>query len=222
MALLAHGLPPAADRLDGESGGVMICADTHPALVVVDVVDAIGNGTAKLRVYEVVDVDELRASLTTPFLAGILEIAHQLLLLRVDRDHRLVGFQEGGRLVCDVLELRVAVDVLLPFLGLAVRLQTIAQIVQKLAHQRTRHLVPLPGQLLHEIAQAACRPQKRRHRVASRRGRDQSLQVLLQRRILVDLALASGTKAGAPAPKARSAPNECPRSLARSWTAQAR
>ena len=55
------------------------------------------------------------------------------LLLRVDRDHRLVGFQEGGRLVCDVLELRVAVDVLLPFLGLAVRLQTIAQIVQKLA-----------------------------------------------------------------------------------------
>src|SRR6516162_6272100 len=88
MALLAHGLPPAADRLDGESGGVMICADTHPALVVVDVVDAIGNGTAKLRVYEVVDVDELRASLTTPFLAGILEIAHQLVSRPVETHHQ--------------------------------------------------------------------------------------------------------------------------------------
>src|SRR5581483_4219955 len=56
-----------------------------------------------------------------------------------------------------------------------------------------------------EIAQAACRPQKRRHRVASRRGRDQSLQVPLQRRILVDLALASSTRLAHP-PRRRAAP----------------
>ena len=45
----AHPLPPAANAIDGELRGVVIDADADPALVVEQVVDAIGNGFAQRR-----------------------------------------------------------------------------------------------------------------------------------------------------------------------------
>ena len=43
MARLTHGLPPAADRLYREAGRIVIGTDAHPAQIVVDVVDPVGN-----------------------------------------------------------------------------------------------------------------------------------------------------------------------------------
>ena len=51
---LADRFPPAADRLDGERGGVVAGADRHPAGVARQVIDPIGNGLALLLAGEVV------------------------------------------------------------------------------------------------------------------------------------------------------------------------
>src|SRR5438270_4505325 len=46
----AHLLPPPANRLHGEGGGVVIDADAHPAFIAVEIVDAIWNGLAAVGV----------------------------------------------------------------------------------------------------------------------------------------------------------------------------
>ena len=54
VALAAEVLPPAADRGDGELGGVVVDPDADPALVVGEVVDPVGDRLAELLVEEVV------------------------------------------------------------------------------------------------------------------------------------------------------------------------
>jgi hypothetical protein len=64
-------------------------------------------------VREVVNVDELRRVVGLPLDAAVLEIADQLLLLRVDRDEWCATLDSVRSLAVDVLELRVAVGMLL-------------------------------------------------------------------------------------------------------------
>lgn len=54
-----HILPPAADARCGEVCRVVVDADTHPALVVRDIVDPVGNRLAQLLVLKVVNPDFL-------------------------------------------------------------------------------------------------------------------------------------------------------------------
>ena len=93
----------------------MIGADTDPSDIVGDVIDAVRHGTAQLGIDEVMNVDQFGLAFGTPFPAVVLEIAHQFLLFRVDRDDRLVRRQERLGLRVDVLKLRVAIDVLAAF-----------------------------------------------------------------------------------------------------------
>src|ERR1700741_3061727 len=123
------------------------------------------------------NVDELRPALATPFPAVVLEIAHQFLLLRVDRYNRFVRRQERRRLRVDVLKLRVAIDVLAAFSCLVVRLQAVAHAAQKLADNRRANLMTLLRQLGHEVTQAAGRPQQWLHRIAPRHRFDQALEI---------------------------------------------
>ena len=67
IPLLSHCLPPAADRMNGKAGGVVIGTDADPAEIVGDVVDAIGHGTGELGVDEVVDIDRFGLALWPPF-----------------------------------------------------------------------------------------------------------------------------------------------------------
>jgi len=193
MALLAHRPPPAADRVDGEAGGIVIGADANPADIVVDVVDAVRYGAAQLGIDEVVHVDRLGPALATPFPAVVLEIADQFLLLGVDRHHWLTRRQELQGLRVDVLELRVAIDVLAAFPRLAVGLQTVAQVMQQLADNRRANPVSATPQRRGQMAQAAARPQQRPHRVAPRRRLDQTLQLGQQASILRCLLLPATT-----------------------------
>src|SRR5512135_1081031 len=64
-------------------------------------------------------------------------IAHQFLLLGIDRDDRLTAPLERPDLAVDVLELRVAVGVILPLLRLAVGLQVIAGVLQSVRSNPT-------------------------------------------------------------------------------------
>ena len=72
------------------------------------IVDAMRNNLAFLLVLEVVHVDVDGAALGPIVRAAVPEVADQLLLLRVDGDHRLAGRLRRLYLRVDVLELRVS------------------------------------------------------------------------------------------------------------------
>ena len=66
-------------------------SDTDPTLVGGDVVDPIGRDLPQSLDFEVVDPDRLRLALAAQLSTAVLEVAHQFLFLRVDRDRRLAG-----------------------------------------------------------------------------------------------------------------------------------
>ena len=146
-AVTSHLVPPAADGFDGELGGVGRVADVDPALVVGHVVDAIGDGLGVLAegaIGEVVDVHPLGLAFGCPLGTAVGVVADQLLLLGVDRDHRLAVVDEGGGHVVEVVELGVAVGVLATLGHLGVGLERVAEAVQQ-AQYRTRARRRSPG-----------------------------------------------------------------------------
>jgi len=169
----------------------VIGADADPSYIVVDVVDAIGHGAAQLGIDEVMDVDGFRSAFRTPLPAVVLEIAHEFLLLGVNRNDWLVRGQERLGLRVDVLELRIAIDVFAAFARLAVR--TVAHVAQEIANDRRTNLVPPLRQLLYKITQATTRPQKGPHRIPPRRRLDDTLQIRHEGCILGCLVLAPAT-----------------------------
>ena len=72
------------------------------------------------------NIDKFGLALRAPVAAVVLEIAHQFLLFRVNRNDRFLRGQKRHGLRIDVLKLGVAIDVLASFPRLAVGLQAIA------------------------------------------------------------------------------------------------
>ena len=122
---LAHLEPPAPNGGNSERGSVVVNADAHPPVVGDKVIDAVRDDLAKFGVNEVMDIDVLGLSRGSPLPTGILEPAHQLLLLGVDRDHRLLAPLRQHHSLVDVLELCIAVRMLLAFERLAIGLQAV-------------------------------------------------------------------------------------------------
>ncbi len=88
IAHTPHLEPPRPNGRDREGGGVMRHPDAHPAFVGAHVVDAIGQGLAQFLVHKVMDAHPRWLPLGVPLSPGILEVPHQLLLLRVYGDDR--------------------------------------------------------------------------------------------------------------------------------------
>ena len=86
VGLLAHVAPPPGDGLDGELWGVMVDAHADPCGVRREIVDAVGNRLAELLVDEVVHADGNGLTGRLPLAPGVLEIADEFLLLRIDGD----------------------------------------------------------------------------------------------------------------------------------------
>ena len=74
-SVTAHLLPPSANAVDGELGGVVVDAHAHPALVVENIVDTVGNYFPKCLVDEVVNANFLGLATRMPLASGVLEIA---------------------------------------------------------------------------------------------------------------------------------------------------
>src|SRR5215475_10551879 len=125
-----HAFPPAADRFDGELRGVVVGPDADPAMVAGQIVHAVRDYLAQLGVDEVMNLHPLRLSFGSPFPPRILEVAHQLLLLRIDRDDRLPAALKGARLPINVLELGVAIGMAGSLARLAVGLQAVLEGLQ--------------------------------------------------------------------------------------------
>lgn len=82
-------------------------------------------------------------SLRLPFTPAVFEIADQLLLLGVHRDHGLTLLLVGVYLRVDVLELGVAVDMSTALAGLAIGLQAVAERVQQFGDLLSANRMPL-------------------------------------------------------------------------------
>ncbi len=83
----------------------MIRTDADPTNVGIWIIYAIGVRLAQFWVREVMPLNFLRVTFGFPFLARILEIAHQLLFLRIHRNNRLLLILKCPRLLIDVVEL---------------------------------------------------------------------------------------------------------------------
>src|SRR5438132_11174724 len=127
-----QGLPPPVDGVHGEGGRVMVDAHGYPALVAAEVIHAVRNRLALLEIQEVVHARALRVPTRPPFPAPILECPNQLLFLSVDRDRRLAPTELLHHLSLNIPKLRIAIRMLRPFHGLAIRLQTVARCPQEL------------------------------------------------------------------------------------------
>ena len=107
------------------------------AVVGADVVDPVGDDFAQFLVLEIVGVDLDRPTLRAIVAAAVLELTEQLLLLRVDRYHRLIVGLKLLDLGVDIFELSVAIGMFAAFLGLAVGMAAILQFPSSLGMSRS-------------------------------------------------------------------------------------
>ncbi len=163
----------------------MVDADIDPALVPRHIVDAIRDGLAQLWIDEVVGANLLWLTLRAPFSAAILEIADQLLLLRIHRDHRLASSLELFRAGVDELELRIAIGMRFALQSLLVALQAVTHFLEQSTDFLRADRVPRSRQLLGQFARALGRPAQRRLGVPARHRLHQALQRLFQLGILM-------------------------------------
>src|SRR6516165_512908 len=131
IALASHRRTPVTDRLDRKLGSVAGDADADPTFIGAHIVNTVGHRLAQLLIGKIVHIDALWRAFWTPVGAGVLEVAEQLFLLGIDRDHRLPGSLRSQYLRVDVLELRIAVGVMGTLIGLAVGLPAKAQLRQQ-------------------------------------------------------------------------------------------
>jgi hypothetical protein len=163
----AH-LPPAADGLHREDGGVVVDAGVHPAGVAGDVVDPARDRLLDIWAGEqAVARHRHRVALGAPLPAAHRQPAQLLPLLGVHADHRLAGRPVVPALPVDVPELRAPVRVPTSLQRLGVALQAEAIAAQQAAHRGRRHPMPPPGQLAGQLPQRPGRPPQRRFRVAA-------------------------------------------------------
>src|SRR5712692_4153541 len=122
-----------------------------PSRVAGKIVDPVRNRLAALRNEEVMHSDGRGPAFRPPLSSGVLEVADQLFLLRIDRDDWLGGGLAPTDLLVDVAELGVPVRMLRPLPGLAVGLQAVPRGRQQFAHQlaadRMAHGLQRGGQL---------------------------------------------------------------------------
>ena len=87
----------------------MVAPDVDQSLIPTHVIDAVWDRLADGVLWEIVNQNPLWCALRPPLLTRILEIADELLLLRVDRDDWLAPLKKFicGRI--DVLELSIAI-----------------------------------------------------------------------------------------------------------------
>src|SRR5260370_5221311 len=194
----AQLVPPSADAFHRKGGRIVVDDHSDPARVASQVVDAIGSSSAQTGDGEVIDPHLLWFSLGMPFTPPVLEIAHQFLLLCIDRDDWFPRCQAGFCLTIEVLELRIPIRVLASLTRLAISLQAVAQRVQQLTHQLMRHLVAYALELLGQFAHTLARPAQRGLWVSPRHRLHQPFQVLPQPWLFAHCGLAPTSLAADP------------------------
>jgi hypothetical protein len=109
IAGLPFVAPPAGEAIGGELGGVVRRADVESTAIGEHIVDVIRNRETQGLGTEVMIIDE--DVFLAPGPTGVLEVADEFLLLRVDGDGRLAAVREALTELGDVEELLVAIRI---------------------------------------------------------------------------------------------------------------
>src|ERR1043165_6816753 len=108
-SVTAHPTPPGLDAVRRELRSVVVDPNAHPALVVDEVEDAVGDHLPEFWVLEVVDAHGFGFATWMPLPTSVAKVTDDFLLLRIDRDRGLTATQKALDGATDVLELRVAI-----------------------------------------------------------------------------------------------------------------
>ena len=133
--------PPAANRRDRERTRVVIGPDIDDPGVAPDVVDAIRIRSRHVGRRKIMRAHRPGLLCGTPWLAGIGQVADELFLLRIDRDHRTSLAEASFHRGVDVPKLRVAVRMVAPLFRFPVALEAVLEAVQELRDRRVAALV---------------------------------------------------------------------------------
>ena len=193
IAGAADLLPPAANAMDGEGCGIVVDPEVDPARIGGEIIDAVWHRATEFLDQEVMHPDPFGIARRPIFPTAILEVADQFLLLRIDRDHRLVLGQRRAHRCIDVLELRVPIRVAVALARLAIALQAETHAIKQVAHQRMAHLMTFCLKFMGQTPQALARPAQRRLRIAACARLNQCAKIAQQRRILHHGRLAAAT-----------------------------
>ena len=156
VGALTHSLPPVPNRGHRKRRRIVVASHAHPRFIAGHVEDAVRNRLALRVAREIVHAHRQRRRLRLPFPTRIREVPDQLLLLGVDRDHRLSGVQKPVRRRIDVFELLVAVGMNRAFLPFAHRLQPVAQAVEQPTHGGRAHAPSLLRQRRGQLRRGSC------------------------------------------------------------------
>ncbi len=162
-AFRQFSLAPVGNAVDGKGRRVRRLTDIDCALIVLQVIDTIGNGTPNRILGEVVNMDDLR--LLTPDLTWVLEIAHELLLLGIGTDDRVSCRLMLRSLFVDVLELSITVRMLCTGSLFHIGPQAIVMLLKQPTDHRQAYAVTQFIETLLNIRQATVEPFALAHRI---------------------------------------------------------
>jgi hypothetical protein len=149
--------PPSANRCHGKSPGVVVGSYIDKADIASHIVDAIGIGAGNFRGGKVVPLDLDRLFCRKPLPPGIVVVADEFLLLCVHRNHGNPLDQRCLHLFADVPKLRIAVGMISAFLGFAIALEAVVQIVKNLAQLSRGSPDVLAGKVLRQSPECSCK-----------------------------------------------------------------
>jgi hypothetical protein len=172
---------------------------TNPAISPRQIIDPLGDPHAQLLVAEVVSPNPLGRALGPPRAAGVAEIPDQFPLLGVDGDHGLVTLLEPPDTSVDVLELRVAIGVVVPLLGLAIGWEAIADVLEGAADRIMTDLVAEGDEGLGPVTGALGGPEPWGLGISEGGGLEELGEVVQESRVALGEARASGPRPADPA-----------------------
>jgi hypothetical protein len=143
----SHHVPPAADALDGKSGGVMIRSNMHPTRLVRLVVDTLWSHVATCLARQVMTTDVRRISRGAELAAMVSERPHTLRLLGVYRKHRLSRGLDCLALLVNVRELGSPVWGRATLKDLSVGLEAVVHGTEQLRDDPNTHVMSPAVQL---------------------------------------------------------------------------
>ena len=134
---------PVGDIIDRKGGRIRRLADVHRALIVLQVVNAIGHGFAERILLKIMRVYPFWG--TAPGATGVLEVADQLFLLGIDADHGLTRHHMLLALGRNVLKLGVTVRRLRASQLFTVGTEAVVMGLQEAANDRATDDMALDG-----------------------------------------------------------------------------
>lgn len=132
-----------------------------------EIVNSIGSDPPKGRVQKVVDIHGKGFTLRTPLDAVIFELVHEILFLRIDRNHGLTCLLIALHFRLNIGTLQITIMMRGTPLSFTIGLQAVSQLMQQIGHFLWTKMKPKDLQLTREDTHTLTGPLQGRFGIAS-------------------------------------------------------